>query len=162
MDGVAWTGGGGGCGAEANNAFAAACGTANPAPSANLNINCSRPVAPRSIPDRSISSVSKDVFVFTSSRSVTFPTFMGRPANSNPFSCSSAFFASSALWNYFKLRKRNKMKRSSSGNEIDFTHRYKSVTFRPIRLWVHDELDAIDLAEWFKDSTQHVFGDVEM
>ncbi len=80
-----------------NKAFAAACGTANPAPSANLNINCNRPVAPKSMPERSISSVSNEVLVFTSNRSVTFPTFIGRPANSKPFNCSRAFFASSAL-----------------------------------------------------------------
>lgn len=82
-------------------AFAAAWGTCRPAPSASLNMSCSRPVAPRSIPDRSISSESSidGPCACSSSRSVTLPTFIGRPASSNPFSCSSAFLASSQLWN---------------------------------------------------------------
>ena len=73
-------------------------------PSANLAISCKRPVAPRSMPARSISSVSSAEFPPPSMpvRSVTLPTFIGRPANSKPFSCSSAFLASSGLRNWQK------------------------------------------------------------
>ena len=38
-----------------------------------------------------------------SALSVTCPTFMGRPANSNPFICSSAFFASSDSTNWKQM-----------------------------------------------------------
>ena len=78
-------------------------------PSANLAMSCRRPVAPRSIPARSISSVSRaeDAPPSVPVRSVTLPTFIGRPANSKPFSCSRAFFASSGLRNW-KKKKRKK------------------------------------------------------
>ena len=64
-------------------------------------MSCSRPVAPRSMPARSISSVSRaEPPAVSIVLSVTCPTFIGLPASSNPFSCSSAFFASSASWNW--------------------------------------------------------------
>lgn len=70
-------------------------------PSANRAISCSRPVVPRSMPVLSSSSLSrKELAVDESERSVTCPTFMGRPANSKPFSCSKAFFAHSASANF--------------------------------------------------------------
>lgn len=69
-------------------------------PSASFAINCSLPVAPRSIPALSISSLSNMEFCCSSTcLSVTWPTFIGRPASSKPFNCSNAFLASSASVN---------------------------------------------------------------
>lgn len=69
-------------------------------PSASRAISCRRPVVPRSMPVLSSSSLSRnELAVDESERSVTWPTFIGRPANSKPFSCSKAFFAHSASAN---------------------------------------------------------------
>lgn len=74
-------------------------------PSASRAISCRRPVVPRSMPVRSSSSLSKnELAVDESERSVTCPTFIGRPASSKPFSCSKAFFAHSASANFKKQR----------------------------------------------------------
>lgn len=72
-----------------------------PVPSASLAMSWSLPVVPSSIPDLSVSSESNidDVRADESVLSVTWFTFMGLPANSKPFNCSSAFLASSALEN---------------------------------------------------------------
>uniref|UniRef100_A0A6B0UBG9 Putative secreted protein n=1 Tax=Ixodes ricinus TaxID=34613 RepID=A0A6B0UBG9_IXORI len=84
-------------------AFTAAWGIWKPVPSASLAISCSLPVAPRSMPLRSSSSLSRKLGAWdTSVRSVTCPTFIGRPASSKPFSCSRAFLASSESWNVMK------------------------------------------------------------
>lgn len=72
-------------------------------PSASRAISCRRPVVPRSMPVLSSSSLSKnELAVDESERSVTCPTFIGRPASSKPFSCSRAFFAHSASANLKK------------------------------------------------------------
>lgn len=69
-------------------------------PSASRAMSCRRPVVPRSIPVLSSSSLSRmELAVDESERSVTWPTFIGRPASSKPFSCSKAFFAHSASAN---------------------------------------------------------------
>lgn len=74
-------------------------------PSASRAISCRRPVVPRSIPVLSSSSLSRnELAVEESERSVTCPTFIGRPASSKPFSCSNAFFAHSASANFRKLK----------------------------------------------------------
>lgn len=70
------------------------------------------PVAPRSIPLRSNSSVSRrEGPCIKSVRSVTLPTFIGLPASSKPFSCSKAFFASSAFLNCNANKKYNLVER---------------------------------------------------
>ena len=70
-------------------------------PSASLAINWRRPVVPKSIPVLSSSSLSKKELALEASvRSVTWPTFMGLPASSNPLSCSKAFLAHSESENY--------------------------------------------------------------
>lgn len=52
------------------------------------------------MPVLSSSSLSRnELAVDESERSVTCPTFIGRPANSKPFNCSKAFFAHSASAN---------------------------------------------------------------
>lgn len=59
--------------------------------------------SPKSMPALSISSESRsEEPCWVSERSVTWFTFMGRPASSKPLSCSSAFLASSELWNWKK------------------------------------------------------------
>lgn len=69
-------------------------------PSASRAMSCRRPVVPRSMPVLSSSSLSRiELAVDESERSVTWPTFIGRPASSKPFSCSKAFFAHSASAN---------------------------------------------------------------
>lgn len=42
------------------------------------------------------------------------------------------------------------------------THCNEAVALGPPSLRVHDELDVIDLSEWFKNASQHVFGDVKV
>lgn len=74
-------------------------------PSASRAISCRRPVVPRSMPVLSSSSLSRnELAVEESERSVTCPTFIGRPASSKPFSCSNAFFAHSASANFRRWR----------------------------------------------------------
>lgn len=60
------------------------------------------------MPVLSSSSLSKkELAVDESERSVTCPTFIGRPANSKPLSCSKAFFAHSASANLRQHRQVN-------------------------------------------------------
>lgn len=66
----------------------------------------SLPVAPRSMPARSSVSSILGPLELNSCLSVTLFTFIGRPANSKPFICSRAFFASSELW-YYKNKNKN-------------------------------------------------------
>uniref|UniRef100_A0A915IT56 Uncharacterized protein n=1 Tax=Romanomermis culicivorax TaxID=13658 RepID=A0A915IT56_ROMCU len=69
--------------------------------SANLAINCNRPVVPKSMPVLSVSSESNECTAEppppppVDGCSLTLATLIGRPANSNPFNCSIALLASS-------------------------------------------------------------------
>lgn len=51
-----------------------------------------------------------------------------------------------------------------SKNEVFFlkTYRNKSVSLGPTRLGIHNQLNGIDLAKWFKYTPQHVLGDVKV
>lgn len=83
-------------------AAAAVVGSWIPEPSANLAMSCRRPPAdPRS---SSWSPSGKVMSVLPSSRSVTWPILIGRPASSKPFNCSRARRAHSESENYKKPR----------------------------------------------------------
>lgn len=42
------------------------------------------------------------------------------------------------------------------------TYRDKPISLRPSSLWVHDELDMVDLAKGFEDSSKHLLCNVEV
>lgn len=71
-------------------------------PSASLAMSCKRP--PADARSSSWSPSGKVMSVPPSSRSVTWPTLMGRPASSKPFNCSRARRAHSESENYRKPR----------------------------------------------------------
>ncbi|KAG7228207.1 hypothetical protein INR49_013370 [Caranx melampygus] len=105
-------------------------------PSASRAMSCRRPVVPRSMPVLSSSSLSRnELAVEESERSVTWPTFIGRPANSKPFSCSKAFFAHSASAN---LERKPKEISHSSCWHCCTVKRAKAVRveeLRPMKVW---------------------------
>ena len=45
---------------------------------------------------------------------------------------------------------------------LDHPYRDESVSLRPARLGVHDELELLDLAERLEDPLEHLLGDVEV
>ena len=110
-------------------------------PSASRAISWRRPVVPRSMPVLSSSSLSrKELAVDESERSVTCPTFMGRPASSKPFSCSRAFFAHSASENFKKQRGKNQTTWTLLNHcELSrlFNYRYEAISFGSSGLTVH-------------------------
>lgn len=42
------------------------------------------------------------------------------------------------------------------------TYRNESVAFWTIRLWIHNQLNCVDFSKWLENTTQHIFGDIEM
>lgn len=119
-------------------------------PSARRAISCSRPVVPRSMPVLSSSSLSRnELAVDESERSVTCPTFIGRPASSKPFSCSRAFLAHSASANFknsdVSVNKQILSQSLFTNTKHIFSYRYEAVSFGPPRLTVHHELYSFNL-----------------
>lgn len=128
-------------------------------PSASRAISCRRPVVPRSIPVLSSSSLSRnELAVEESERSVTCPTFIGRPASSKPFSCSNAFFAHSASANFRKLKgykvnpaANKKLPKTYKG----FVYRYEAISFGSASLAVHHKLDSFNL--WRRNTCRWLY-----
>lgn len=110
-------------------------------PSASRAMSCRRPVVPRSMPVLSSSSLSRnELAVDESERSVTCPTFIGRPASSKPFSCSRAFFAHSASANFKKQRRLESNYLQTPEHwqwHCWFYYRYEAISFGSSSLTVH-------------------------
>lgn len=115
-------------------------------PSASRAISCKRPVVPRSIPVLSSSSLSRnELAVEESERSVTCPTFMGRPASSKPFSCSRAFFAHSASANFMAKILVVWLAANNCAKYGNSCYRYEAIAFGSSCFAVHHELDSFNL-----------------